>query len=160
MFVKTSKRFRPYGTHYHLPIKGKALVTLTAERGASVSTWVYVNDDAKEQSLLGELDARKLGIVKLNLKGEAEAVSQENEEVSGRIDYQRKPAADGINGDEPQAKVDKRMDHLKKKYHSVFSNRTGKCKGAPIKIQVNANATPFIQPPRKILLQYVERLRV
>ena len=28
MFVKTSKRLRPYGNHYHLPIKGKALVSL------------------------------------------------------------------------------------------------------------------------------------
>ena len=50
-FVKTSKRFRPYGTAYHLPIKGKAQVYLTAERGARIETWAYIVDDEKEQSL-------------------------------------------------------------------------------------------------------------
>ena len=63
-FVKTSKHFRPYGTKYHLPIKGKARVTLTAERSAKIETWVYVVNDKREQSLLGESDAVRLGIVK------------------------------------------------------------------------------------------------
>ena len=67
-FVKTSKRFRPYGTAYHLPIKGKSEVYLTSENGARIKTWVYVNDDPREQSLLGERDARRLGIVHLNLR--------------------------------------------------------------------------------------------
>ena len=34
--VTTTKHFRPCGTAYHLPIKGKARVTLTAEKGGSV----------------------------------------------------------------------------------------------------------------------------
>ena len=58
-FVKTSKRFRPYGTNIHLPIKGKAEVTVMSENGASIKTWIYVNDDPKEQSLLGERDGIK-----------------------------------------------------------------------------------------------------
>ena len=135
-FVKTSKKFRPYGTHYHLPIKGKALVTMTAERGAAINTWVYVCDDAKEQSLLGEMDARRLGIVKLNLKGEVAEVDLglESDEAIRKIDYQKKPSPSGMNGSEPQAKVDQRMDHLKSKCKTVFLNRTRKCKGSPIKI--------------------------
>ena len=36
--VKTSKRFRPYGTAYHLSIKGKAKVTLQAEKVAEIET--------------------------------------------------------------------------------------------------------------------------
>ena len=71
-FVKTSKRFRPYGTAYHLPIKGKAQVKLTAERGATIDTWVYIVDDKREQSLLGEGADIRLGIVKLDLKGAIE----------------------------------------------------------------------------------------
>ena len=81
-FVKTSKRFRPYGTVYHLPIKGKAKVKLTAERGASIETWIYVVDDKRETSLLGEADAIGLGIVKLALKGSAS-------EVVRKIEYER-----------------------------------------------------------------------
>ena len=79
-FVKTSKHFRPYGTKYHLLIKGKARVTLTAERGAKIDTWVYVVNDKREQSLLGESDAVRLGIVKLDLKGSTE-------EVIGRVSH-------------------------------------------------------------------------
>ena len=40
--VKTSKRFRPYGTHYHLPIIGRFHATLSAQNGADIKTWVYV----------------------------------------------------------------------------------------------------------------------
>ena len=46
--VKTSKGFRSYGIAYKLPIIGRAHVTLTAEAGAKISTWVYVVKDKKE----------------------------------------------------------------------------------------------------------------
>ena len=68
-FVKTSKRFRPCGTAYHLPVKSKAKVTLQAENGAEIETWIYVVNDKNEQSLLGKADAIRLGIVQLNHKG-------------------------------------------------------------------------------------------
>ena len=48
-------------------------MTLTAQRGAKIATWVYVVDDPKEQSLLGE-DATRLGIVKLDVLGAPEEV--------------------------------------------------------------------------------------
>ena len=44
-FVKTSKRFRPYNH----PIKGKAKVTLQAENGAEIETWIFVVNDKNEQ---------------------------------------------------------------------------------------------------------------
>ena len=72
--VKTSKLFRPYGTAYHLPIKGKAHVQLRAENGATIETWVYVLREEKEQSLLGENDGVRLGIVTIDLKGACEEV--------------------------------------------------------------------------------------
>ena len=53
-FVKTSKQFRSFGTNYHLPIKGKAKVNITAEKGAQIDTFVYILDDEREQSLLGK----------------------------------------------------------------------------------------------------------
>ena len=59
-FVKISKRFRPFGTAYHQPIRGKAKVTLRAETGATIESYVYVIDDKQEQSLLGEQDAIRL----------------------------------------------------------------------------------------------------
>ena len=68
-FVKTSKRFRSYGTADHLPIRGKAQVTLTAKKGAHIDTYVYIVDDKRGQSLLGESDAIRLGIVTFNPEG-------------------------------------------------------------------------------------------
>ena len=37
--------------------KGKAKVTLQAEDGAEIETWIYVLNDKNEQSLLGKVDA-------------------------------------------------------------------------------------------------------
>ena len=126
-FVKTSKRFRPYGTSYHLPIKGKALVTLTAERGATIETWAYVVDDRKEHSLLGESDAMRLGIVKLDLKGGSE-------EVVKKVDYLRKT---DVKGGERPAIISEineiEMEKIRQEFSDVFSDVTGKVKGAPIK---------------------------
>ena len=106
-FVKTSKKFRPYGTTYHLPIRGKAKVKLTAERGANVETWIYVVDDKKEQSLLGEADARALGIVTLDLKGSPP--NKCNTEVINKIEYEKLPVdvpGEIVSGGETQAEID------------------------------------------------------
>ena len=75
---KCSKGFRPYGTTYKLPIIGKAKVTLKCENGATIDTEVWVVNDRKESSLLGEEDAIRLGIVTINLKGAQEGSSWKN----------------------------------------------------------------------------------
>ena len=153
-FVKTSKRFRPYGTAYHLPIKGKAHVTLTAERGAIIDAWVYIVDDKREQSLLGESDAIRLGIVKLDLKGA-------DTEVVKKMEYTRKmnmSPGDIVSGGETQSEIDGNMKQLQNEFPDLFTDKTGKCKGPPIKIQVRKGAVPVIQPQRRIPLHYMDRL--
>ena len=77
-FVKTSKHFRPFGRAYHLPIQGEAKVTLCAENGATIESYIYVIDNKWEQSLLGEKDAICLGIVKLHPQGASEHYLQIN----------------------------------------------------------------------------------
>ena len=154
-FVKTSKCFRPHGTKYDLPIKGKARVTLTAERGAKIDAWVYVVNDKREQLFLGESDAVRLGIVKLDLKGSTK-------EVMGRVSYLLKPnpPSNGIvSGNETQEEIGKRMKALVNRFPSVFTDVTGKFQGKPIKIQLKSDMSPAIQPPCKIPMHYWERLR-
>ena len=51
-------------------------MTLTSERGAKIDTWVYVVNDKREQLLLGESDAVRFGIVKLDLKGSTEEATE------------------------------------------------------------------------------------
>ena len=159
-FVKTSKRFRPYGTAYHLPIKGKAKVKLTAERGAVVETWIYVVDDKREQSLLGEADAIALGIVTLDLKGSAN--NQDKTEQVNKIEYEKMSSSapdEIISGGETQAEVDANMKRLITDFPDLFSDKTGKVKGPPIKIQIRKDAVPVIQPGRRIPLHYMDRLK-
>merc|ERR1712015_417525 len=71
---KTKLRFRPYGTNQYLPIRGRGTVRLRAKAGAMIETEVYVNEDKSEESLLGEKDAERLGIVTVRPEGAAREV--------------------------------------------------------------------------------------
>ena len=71
---ETKLKFRPYGTNQHLPIIGRASVRLKAKAGAVIETEVYVNEDRSEDSLLGEKDAERLGIVTVRPEGAAQEV--------------------------------------------------------------------------------------
>ena len=72
--MPTKLKFRPYGTNKQLPIIGRAKIQLRAEDGAVIETFVYVNNDAAESSLLGEKDAQRLGIVTICPEGAPEEV--------------------------------------------------------------------------------------
>ena len=152
--VKTSKGFRPYGcSAYRLPIIGRSYVNLTAERGASTKTWVYIVNSHSESSLLGESDAIKLGIVKIDLKGSMEEVR--------KVEYLRKEThqdGDIVSGGQTQQEIDETMNQIKAKF-TLFSNTTGKFKGPPLPIQFDETAKPVKQPRRKIPLHYVDRLQ-
>ena len=50
------------------------------------------------------------------------------------------------------------MQQILKQFPQLFSNKTGKFKGDPIKIHVRPNINPVVQPPRCIPLHYVDRL--
>ena len=74
-----------------------------------------------EQSLLGEEDATRLGIVKLDVIGASE-------EVVKHISYmQAPPDSTVITSDgQPQSEIDTKMTHIVEQFSSVFSNSTGK----------------------------------
>ena len=67
--VKTDTKFRPYGTSVQLPILGKPKVYLRAQAGAVIATHIYISKVDNETSLLGKINAERLGIVKINLRG-------------------------------------------------------------------------------------------
>ena len=110
--VKTSKGFRPYGlSSYRLPIIGRTYVNLTAERGASIKTWVYIVNSDSESSLLGETDAIKLGIVKIDLKGSTEEIR--------KVEYIQKEIhleGDIVSGGQTQQEIDETMNQIKSKF--------------------------------------------
>ena len=65
---KCRKVFKPFGTKYQLPIKGRTKCIMCAAAGAQISTIVYVVE-GETQSLLGLRDSEKLGIIKVNPEG-------------------------------------------------------------------------------------------
>ena len=162
--VKTKLKFRPYGTNVRLPIRGRAKVKLRAEAGAVINTYVYVNDDNMDSSLLGEKDALRLGIVKINLKGSTEEVpweedmAQEEDESVRRIRQNRLsellPAKMSTREVEEN---EKSMDKLAKEFQDIFGG-VGRYKGPEIKIQIREDIQPVIQPRRRIPLHYVKPL--
>ena len=149
--VKTSKGFRPYGTSHKLPIIGRAHVTIKAEAGASIKTWAYIVKDKKEQSLLGKIDGERLGIISLNPKGAPV-------EVVNRISHITKTEQLSSIADEdkfPNAK-----DSVVKQFPRLFSDKTGKFQGSPIRIHVKDDVTPVVQPARRIPLQYIDQTKI
>ena len=156
-FVKTSKRFRPYGTAYHLLIKVKAKVTLQARNGAEIETWICAVNDRNDQSLLGKADAIRLGIVQLNLRGR-NGSCQKNVIHSKRINF----VDSVVFGGETQQGIDKRSQDIVKEFPTIFTYTIGRFRREPIKIQVKSNVVPagsWIQVPRRIPLHYRERAK-
>ena len=161
VMVKTKIRFRPYGTSEQLPIRGRAKVQLRAKAGATIVTYVYINDD-NETSLLGKRDAQRLGIVKINLKGEEEEVQLEGEPEADecrRVKLTKKSSLVKERTKVDQAKVDERMNTILEEYSDIMSGGIGKYKGDPVKIQMEEGVTPVIQPPRRVPLHYVQPLK-
>ena len=147
--VKTRIKFRPYGTDIQLPIKGRAKVWLTAKAGAQIQTWVYINDDDTETSLLGKRDAIRLGIVTITPDGKSQEVGSEDEQPVKTMRTTVKTTDHGI---------DKKIQKLIHDYEDIFQG-IGKNKGDPVKIQVREGIQPVIQPPRRIPIHYLKPLQ-
>ena len=156
--VKTKIKFRPYDTDAHLPVQGRAKVQLKAKAGAVITTYVYVNDDNKESSLLGKRDAQRLGIIKINLEGTEEEVKPQGEAQTDscrRIKQIKKSELVKLRqpAEEKQRDVKNNMDQLGQEFKDIFGG-IGKYKGDPIKIQIADIINPVIQSPRRIPLHY------
>lgn len=159
--VKTRLKFRPYGTDHKLPVRGRAKVKLQAKAGATITTYVFVNDSDKDSSLLGKADAIRLGIIKINLAGEVEEVvpSGKMDEVS-RIKMMRLKdvQTEATEGSEKQKKARaEKMKQVTEEFKDIFGG-IGKYEGPEVKIKLKENVTPVIQPTRRIPLHYVKPL--
>ena len=151
--LKTSTRFRPYGTSVQLPIRGKAKVFLKAQVGAIIATYVYISEDDSETSLLGKHDAERLGIVTIHPRGSREEVK--------RIKTCRKPDLEKekiAKTPEEVEEGDRKMNELVTEFDDIFQG-VGRYRGEPVKIQMTDNVLPIIQPPRRIPLHYIQPLK-
>ena len=132
----TNIQFRPYGTAQNLPVIGKAKMKLKVGNGAEIETDCYINNDDKEESLLGESDTIRLGIIEINTQGAEEEVQinrvRQNKKQELEQDGQQLSKAD-------QQRIDKAMDKVAEDHKEVFQG-IGRYKGEPLKIQVEDGA--------------------
>ena len=119
-----------------------------------IETEVYVNGDKSEDSLLGEKDAERLGIITLRPEGMASEVEirriKQNSKARLVEEDQTVMRDQGV--------VDEEMNKLAEEFKEVFEG-IGKYKGPPVEIQVQEGVRPVVQPPRRIPLHYQEPLR-
>ena len=144
---KTHTKFRPYGTSVQLPIQGKAKVYLKAQGGAVIATYAYINDNDSETSLLGNNDAEKLSIVKINPKGGRKEVNRIK--VCRKSDWEREEK-DAKNPEKERAS-DKKMNELVEEFEDIFKG-ISKYRGKPVKIQLTDDVWPtgwpfYLAPP-------------
>ena len=129
------------------------MVKLRAKAGAVIETEVYVNGDSSEESLLGEKDAERLGIVTVRPEGAAEEVDIRRVTQNSKASLEKEDKA--VLRD--QKVVDDEMEKVARDYKEVFEG-IGKYKGPPVQIQVEEGVRPVVQPPRRIPLHYQEPL--
>ena len=163
VLVKTKLKFRPYGTENRLPIRGRAKVQLKAKAGATITTYVFVNDSDRDSSLLGKMDAVRLGIIKVNLKGEPAEVDPNGDTEVEKVNRIKMTKLGDVKEDTPaKAKqykeTQKKMGEIVKEYQDIFGG-VGKYEGPEVKIQLKEDVIPVIQPPRRIPLHYVQPLK-
>ena len=129
--VKMGIQFRPYGTTDRLPVIGKAKVQLRAKAGAVIETYIYVMNSEREDSLLGEKDAERLGIVTIDPEG------AEKEVPLRRVKQNSKQLLRKQDGEEPRpdVEVEKEMEKIANCHPKVFRG-IRKYKGDPVQIQM------------------------
>ena len=128
---------------------------MRAEAGATIHTMVYVMR-GKEQPLLGRMDAQRLGIIQMNMKG-----TEQKEDGVARLEkLEKEPAVKTgiVSGGQTQREIDRKMESITDEFPDLFTG-LGRAKVEPVHIEVDPRVKPVQQKRRNIALHYVDRLR-
>ena len=120
-----SIKLRPYGTNQYLGLNGSLRARITCDKGASIDTEVYVVEGHLTEALLGDEDAKALGILRINPEGSTIAVESE-EEVAGITSSLRNAGiqvetARAAKSELPQEER-RRIDRIIQRYPEVLKN--------------------------------------
>ena len=155
-------RLRPYGTTELLKVIGEIEVTLCNQNGGKHRTKVYVVDGHLTEPLLGESDARALGILTIHSRGTVQnSQKRQAVEVAGIVDglresgvnvKTRKEEADGLTQDEKE-----QVKTLVAKHNEVFEG-IGLLKDIEVTLSGDADVEPVAAPYRPVPLAYQAKL--
>ena len=79
--VAAKSYLRAWGSNNYLDTKGMFKTNLTTASGATKRTWVYVVAGARPEPLLGDHDAKDLGIISFNPEGRPQQGDESHEDV-------------------------------------------------------------------------------
>ena len=166
----TKVKFRPYGTTSMLMGKGEVYTTLESENGAHHQTTIYMVQGHLAEPLLGDSDAKALGILAINKKGYHKheyttPPPQGNEDPDFAIAGITKDIrTNGITVNtqkEPDEQISQeeqdRLTSLLNKHQEVFKG-IGLLKGEEVKFHIDHSVPPVAASYRPVPLAYREKL--
>ena len=168
----TAIKLRPYGTDNFLPVKGEVATRMQAENGAQIDTRIYIVEGHLAEPLLGDTDAKALGILTINKKGTVKACTQQQQVSNSSASQYQVPVA-GITdnlktvgmsvktGKEPADLITpeehSRVNALIDK-HGVVFNGIGLLRGEQVHFHIDQTVPPVSAPYRPPPLAYREQL--
>ena len=151
---KSNIRFKPYGTNHTLRTLGAARTTITAAGGATTDTEIYVVEgETQTKPLLGEIDARALGILNINKTGGPLEVSKIS---SGKHKLEKAGflVQNGKDQHDTMSKAGKeKLDLILQKHKQVFKG-IGTLEGMEANFNIDGTVVPVAAPYRPIPLAY------
>ena len=106
--------------------------------------------------MLGLMDAQRLGIIQMNVKG-----AEQKEDRVARLEMLvKQPAVKTgiVSGGQTQKEIDRKMESITDEFPDLFTG-LGRAKVEPVLIEVDQRVKPVQQKRRNIALHYVDRLR-
>ena len=157
---ETPTMFRPYGTETRLPAAGKLTTKLKTINGASVQTTVYFIDAPGIEPLLGDADAKTLGILVINKEGSAG--EEEDEQVAAITEDLRRAGITVQTGlkkeEEVPPKEQKRIEEIVRDNDEVFQEYSGLLKDDHATFHIDKTVPPVAAPYRPTPLAFREKL--
>jgi hypothetical protein len=163
--IKPSKvRLRPYGMTTFLQVDGEVGTTLECENGARHSTTVYVINGHLAEPLLGDVDAKTLGILTINSGGyhtDQRPAHQEEHPVAGITANIRAAGiqvkAEKDPGDEITEAERQRVNKIVGRHERAFKG-IGLLANEEVHFHIDQTVPPVTAPYRPIPLAYQERV--
>ena len=165
-------KLRPYGTQSYLKVHGELETTIRCENGASIKTKAYVVDGYLAEALLGDTDAKELGILQISHKGNPPSHNHNmNDTVAGITSNVRQAGIKVRTKINKQPDIDPeekaRLQNILKNYKQVLRDdeeagagllhdRHGKVE--VVKFHINPMVSPVSATFRPIPFSYRDRL--
>ena len=136
--------------------------TLQSERGATHETTIFIVKGHQTQPLLGDVDAKALGILTIYQEGAPNEDTEKNtiniNNVASKLQASGIPIkAEAEHGKEPDKEEQKQVDSIIEKYADVFEGK-GLMLDGEIQFDIEKNIPPTSAPYRPVPLAYREKL--